>query len=121
MNISCDMAIDLISLYKDGLASEDSKRAVREHLRHCRNCARIYAAYSSQTEPPLVRKYVIPMGREGGNYAMLAKTLRRSRMVSRASMFSVVALSVGLGAYCLLRMLSMEECGPNGQCDEQGL
>ena len=32
MNISCDMAMDLIALYCDGVASADSRKAVREHL-----------------------------------------------------------------------------------------
>ena len=46
MNITCDMAMDLIALYNDGLASEDSRRAVDEHLKSCPECSAAYASYS---------------------------------------------------------------------------
>lgn len=47
MNITCDMAMDLIALYNDGLASDDSRRAVDEHLKSCPECSAAYASYSA--------------------------------------------------------------------------
>jgi len=38
MNISCDIIKDLLPLYHDGVCSEDSKKVVDEHLRHCESC-----------------------------------------------------------------------------------
>ena len=50
MNISCDMAMDLIALYCDGVASADSRKAVREHLAVCPVCSRAYDAYRKSHE-----------------------------------------------------------------------
>ena len=35
MNLSCNVVMDLTSLYKDGLASAETVKAVREHLKEC--------------------------------------------------------------------------------------
>lgn len=40
--ITCDMCMDLMPLVKDGIASEDSKRAVKEHLETCESCRKRY-------------------------------------------------------------------------------
>ena len=38
MKITCDMCLDLMPLVLDGLASEDSEKAVREHIAGCEMC-----------------------------------------------------------------------------------
>lgn len=38
MKITCDIVLDLIPLVKDGVASEDSCRIVREHIALCKSC-----------------------------------------------------------------------------------
>lgn len=45
--ISCDVCLDLLPLVKDGVASEDSKELVLNHIRDCEYCS---AIYSSQEE-----------------------------------------------------------------------
>lgn len=42
MNITCDVALDLMPLVKDGLASEDSKKLVEEHILQCESCNDIF-------------------------------------------------------------------------------
>ncbi|MBR6748030.1 MAG: zf-HC2 domain-containing protein [Clostridia bacterium] len=37
-DISCDICMDLAPLVRDGLASEDSRRAVQAHIAHCDAC-----------------------------------------------------------------------------------
>lgn len=41
-NITCDMCRDLMPLVKDGIASEDSRLAVEEHIKTCENCKKLY-------------------------------------------------------------------------------
>lgn len=41
-NISCDMCMDLMPLVKDGIASEDSRLAVEEHVKSCEACKKMY-------------------------------------------------------------------------------
>ena len=42
MKLSCDIIRDLLPLYAEGLASEDSQTAVREHLQECEGCRKCY-------------------------------------------------------------------------------
>ena len=41
-NITCDMCMDLMPLVKDGIASEDSRMAVEEHIKNCEACRKLY-------------------------------------------------------------------------------
>lgn len=45
MEITCNMAKDLANLYLCGAASEDSSRAVEEHLVSCPCCRAFYDSY----------------------------------------------------------------------------
>ena len=40
--ISCDICMDLMPLVKDEVASDDSKKAVYEHMKSCENCKNVY-------------------------------------------------------------------------------
>ena len=40
--ITCDICKDLMPLVKDGIASEDSRRAVTEHMKECESCKKLY-------------------------------------------------------------------------------
>lgn len=40
--ITCDVCLDLIPLVQDGIASEDSRKAVEQHICTCRTCSDIY-------------------------------------------------------------------------------
>ncbi len=40
--ISCDICMDLMPLVTDGVASEDSERAVREHVEGCESCRELF-------------------------------------------------------------------------------
>lgn len=46
--ISCDICMDLMPLVQDGIASEDSRKAVEEHVKNCESCA---AFYKRETAP----------------------------------------------------------------------
>lgn len=40
--ITCDICMDLIPLVKDGIASEDSRKAVEQHIKSCEHCQALY-------------------------------------------------------------------------------
>lgn len=102
MKISCDMAMDLIALYCDGVASADSRKAVREHLSVCPVCSRAYDSYRKQNEQ---RKRPAPRSPEE-KYAALARTMRHRQRASNIGIAAIVAASVLLGAYSAYRMLT---------------
>lgn len=106
MSISCDMAMDLIALYKDGVASEDSRQAIREHLKGCPSCAHAFAAYSAERKAaghPIAPR---PVSEEDltAKYRLLAKNLRRSHLISTATVLSIVAVSVVIGSLGTFRL-----------------
>lgn len=114
MNISCDMAIDLLSLYMDGAASEDSKRAVREHLAKCPSCARIYKSYKTEMARGSdnakhrhedSNEGQLTVGSIAEKYKSLAESLRKKRLTDTVSVTTVVALSVSLGAVAMIKLL----------------
>lgn len=41
-DVSCNVIIDLIPLVKDGIASEESRILVEEHIKTCESCREIY-------------------------------------------------------------------------------
>lgn len=46
--ITCDMCKDLIPLVKDGIASADSCRAVKEHVKECEVCKQLYESENAE-------------------------------------------------------------------------
>ena len=77
--ITCDICMDLIPLVKDGIASEDSRVAVEEHIKDCPDCA---AAYGGS----------IPVPEEEG----LALRKIRSRMRIGLSMLLMFGIVFGI-------------------------
>ncbi len=61
--INCEICRDLLPLVKDGVASADSEAAVREHIRECRECARIFDGECIPKEPPVSSKALLKMKR----------------------------------------------------------
>ncbi len=48
MKISCGIIQDLLPLYAEGIASEDSRKLVEEHLGECPSCKKQFAMMTSQ-------------------------------------------------------------------------
>ena len=38
MRLSCEIVMDLLPLYEEGICSEETKKAVEEHLKECKKC-----------------------------------------------------------------------------------
>jgi len=53
MNLTCDIVMDLVSIYKDKLASQSSYEAIEEHLKECHNCRKYYKQYDSINQKEL--------------------------------------------------------------------
>lgn len=48
MKLSCNLIQDLMPGYVDGLLSEDSRRAVEEHVRRCEPCREVLDAMQAK-------------------------------------------------------------------------
>jgi hypothetical protein len=49
MKISCEIIQDLLPLYAEGIASEDSRKLVEEHLSECPSCKKQFTVMTSQS------------------------------------------------------------------------
>ncbi len=95
MNMTCKIAMDLCELYHSRLVSEESARAVRQHLRGCENCRRYYKNYENVSrQKPTLRIHPADgiVDTEARLYASLSKRLRRRRF------FEIVGTSATIGA-----------------------
>lgn len=48
--MNCDIVRDLLPLYEDGLCSEESRKAVEEHLKSCETCRKLLPESSAEAE-----------------------------------------------------------------------
>ncbi len=82
MNWKCDVVMDLASLYHDGVASEGSRRLVREHLRQCPECRAYYRHYRSIRRKTYREAMRLENGQEYVRLAKRRRTLAFSGVLS---------------------------------------
>lgn len=103
IQLSCDMCLDLIPLVKDGVASEDSRMAVMEHLKTCQSCARAFG-HDGQHEPDRDRLW-----------EKLSRSIRR--FLSLVMMFGIFfGLSLTAGSDMFYNSILMPLVGALGYC-----
>ena len=59
MEITCDIVMYLVDVYTNGIASEDTANAVREHLKTCPDCRRHYDEYKKTLDNEKKNKYFV--------------------------------------------------------------
>lgn len=105
--ISCDVCMDLIPLVKDGVASEDSRLLVEEHIDNCESCSAVYR--DAQGVPPMDDAAVIgKIKREMLIFilgAMLVGTLVGMIISDGENMFynALIMPAIGALGYLLLK------------------
>jgi len=83
MNLDCDIVMDCVSIYKDGLASENTVRAVEQHLKKCADCRRFYKQYDS-INTISTKKQSACTGSSDEKFAALSKALKMRRNIFAA-------------------------------------
>ena len=59
MSLSCDVVMDLVALYQDGLASPNTQKEVTAHLWQCRKCRMQYKQYRKYYQAVSKKSYGI--------------------------------------------------------------
>lgn len=94
MNINCEMAHDLLPMYKDKCLSPSSEKALRDHLEVCPACRRYLHEYKAKQKDDLF----IP----SGDFSAVSKRLRRRRTVTEIAVGATIA---ALAAYAVIKTL----------------
>lgn len=82
MNISCEIINDLLPLYIEGLASEDSCHLIEDHLKNCPSCKMLYDNMKKQQKLPSTAD-TVPL-----------KKLRKHLLMKKAEAILFVAVLV---------------------------
>ena len=64
MNVNCNIIRDLLPLYAEGMASEESKALVDDHLRGCDSCTKELAELKKAPRIPASEGWRMPFGEE---------------------------------------------------------
>ena len=90
---SCDVIRDLLPLYADGSASENTKAAVRRHLLGCAECRKFYSHQNRELHSGRA-------GEGGGKYHYLdvVKKIRRKTVIE----YSVAGILLAAAAAGLM-------------------
>lgn len=101
MEITCDIAMDLVELYTSGVASDDSKEAVKNHLKSCKECRRFYEGYKKSVKEPerCIKFEASPDAADeilSKSVSKISKRLRRRRIAK--SITNGVMLMLGAAA-----------------------
>ena len=104
MNLSCNVVMDLTSLYKDGLASAETVKAVREHLKECPSCRRYYRNYDHMEEPIGLDVGTVAVAPVEDGYMKLHKRIRRRRIAETAAVVVSLCAAAAVLAVSLYQL-----------------
>ncbi|MBR4256354.1 MAG: zf-HC2 domain-containing protein [Clostridia bacterium] len=97
MNINCEMARDLLPMFKDKCLSPSSDKALREHLKTCPACRRYLHEYRARQKDDILEP--------AGDFSEIARRMRNHRTVTELA----VGLSIAaLAAYAVLKTIKRE-------------
>lgn len=92
MKLSCSIIQDLLPLYAEDLASEDTRTLVEEHLRDCEDCANVLN--SMKTTAP------IPVETSPESLGQVKRSIRRRRLISvMAAVMTVITIASAVFTY----------------------
>lgn len=96
MDMTCNMAGDLLPLYLENSCSEDSRRALEEHLKTCPACRKELERMQSPLAPPS------PEFGEAPDLAAYGRKVQRHRIrMAAAGILGALLASVLLALVCL--------------------
>jgi len=92
MKISCNIIRDLLPLYAEELASEDTRILVDEHLKECEDCTNVLNTMKKGTP--------VPMETAPESLGKVKKTIRRRRVLSvMAAVMTVITIASAVFTY----------------------
>ena len=92
MEISCNIIRDLLPLYAEDLASEDSKKLVDMHLCTCDECVKVLGSMKKGTP--------VPMETAAESLHKVKKTIRRKRILSvMAALLTLITVASAVVTY----------------------
>ncbi len=95
MSISCNVVQDLIVLFQEKTVGEETRREVREHLKECRACRKVYREYAHLNQEELHFEPELRAGDEF-SYGELAARIRKRKFWKHTVVTSAFAVCIGI-------------------------
>ena len=105
MKLPCDVVTDLITIYHDRMAGEETIKAVEEHLEDCEVCRELYESYSmaeDEFEDAILEGPEEHMRQE---FEQVARRQRRRRYFYAGAAAVYIIFSIAIYVYVLLDQL----------------
>lgn len=100
--ITCNMCQDLLTLYVDDLCSEDSQKAVEEHLNDCQNCKEAYLAMKQNYEiKSLDETDKLQSDKFKGNLESTWENFKKKSFIKIVSICLIIIALISIGAHML--------------------
>ena len=100
MKISCEIVKDLLPMYQDQALSEESRLAVKEHLKNCPGCRAYRKSISAETREPDNSKELAVSREE--NYLPIAKRLKNRYRIEIALLAVAGLVAVGMAIVAIV-------------------
>ena len=101
ITVSCDVARDMIPLYADGAASEQTRELIANHLDRCEDCS---SYYRSVRKALGTSSYARRRGRLSmGGFAGIADKIKRRRTVYKTMAIVLTIIALGSVLYIIFQ------------------
>ncbi|MBQ8799989.1 MAG: zf-HC2 domain-containing protein [Lachnospiraceae bacterium] len=95
MSISCNAVQDLIVLFQEKTVSDETRQEIRDHLKECRACRRVYREYAhlnqEEYHPEPEVKYI-----PEPQYGELAKRIKKRKFWKHTVVTGAFAVCIGI-------------------------
>ncbi len=108
MSISCNVVQDLIVLFQENTVSEDTRREIREHLKECRACRKVYREYAHLNQEELHFEPE-PRPEYEYEYEALAARIRKRKFWKHTVVTSAFAVCIGITVLVTRAILRNED------------
>lgn len=98
MKLCCNIIRDLLPLYIDGIESDESRDAIKEHLKYCPDCRKYYKsinkALSVEADEAISGMH--------NDYKKISKKIRRRRALYAGTAAAMLLASVTYSVYSII-------------------
>lgn len=107
MSISCNAVQDLIVLFQEKTVSDETRREIRNHLKGCRECRKIYREYANLNQEEL---HFEPetMPEAEFSYGDLAARIRKRKLCRDWVVVGAFAVCIGITVWVTRAILRNE-------------
>ena len=107
MSISCNAVQDLIVLFQEKTVSDETRREIRNHLKGCRECRKIYREYANLNQEEL---HFEPetMPETEFSYGDLAARIRKRKLCRDWVVVGAFAVCIGITVWVTRAILRNE-------------